>query len=263
VLHLGDSMVAGSGVDGQFTADLNRMEPEIEHINSGIGATAPDSYLALLWTWLSLHPPDLVVMHLTSNDLQELDQPYPCADWQPLLTYDGETRLRFAQAHLSNINRQRLRWLIHNSPPPYLLRLAVGFSHTAALAAAAFVRLGHRLGYSLPETDEDSHRPQLAAILRAARDELHRGGIPFVVNILPWRPRLEAHAPADETWVETKMKRIALSLGVDVLDASPEFEAATGRGEQLFTNAGGPLDIHFNAAGHALMASFLHQQLRR
>src|SRR5205085_3254601 len=165
----------------------------------------------------------------------------------PLLVYDGEPRLRFAQAHLSNLDRQRLRWLVHNSPPPYVLRVALGFSHAAGFAAAGFVHLGHRLGYALPDTDEDSHRAHLEAILRAARDELRRRGIPFVVNILPWRPRLEAHTPADDTWVETKMKRIAVSLGVDVLDASPEFEAVLGRGERLFTNARGPRDIHFNA----------------
>jgi hypothetical protein len=139
--------------------------------------------------------------------------------------------------------------------------MAVGFSHAAAFAAAGFVRLGHRLGYALPDTDEDAHRAHLEAILRAARDELHRRGIPFVVDILPWRPRLEEHKPADDTWVETKMKRIALSLGVDVLDASPDFEAALGRGEHLFTNAGGPFDIHFSATGHALMARFLDQHL--
>jgi len=265
VLHLGDSMVFGSAVDGQFTANLDTLEPDVEHVNSAIGATAPDSYLALLWTWLSLHPPDLVVMHLTSNDLQELNQPYPCADWQPLLTYDGEPRLRFAEPHLGNLGRQRFRWLVHNSPPPYVLRVAVGFSHTAAFAAAAFVQLSHRFGLALPETDEDAHRPQLEAILRAARDELRRRGIPFVVNILPWRLQLEAPRKNvdEERWTATKMKRIAQSLGIDVLDASPEFEAAMSRGEQLFTNAGGPTDIHFDAAGHALMASFLHRELVR
>ena len=39
--------------DRTVTAELERLEPGVEHINAGIPGTAPDAYLAVLQRWLA------------------------------------------------------------------------------------------------------------------------------------------------------------------------------------------------------------------
>ncbi|HVM95125.1 MAG TPA: hypothetical protein VMT89_01995, partial [Candidatus Acidoferrales bacterium] len=99
VLHLGDSMVYGAGVarSQTFVAHLGELEPEIEHVNGGISGTAPDDYLALMHRWLPRLSFDLVVMYLfEGNDLEGLDAPHPCSNWESILSYDGgRAELRF------------------------------------------------------------------------------------------------------------------------------------------------------------------------
>jgi hypothetical protein len=66
VLHIGDSMVFGANVphDQTFAADLEKLEPDTQHINGGISGMAPDEYLVVLRSWLARQPVDLAVMYL-------------------------------------------------------------------------------------------------------------------------------------------------------------------------------------------------------
>ncbi len=254
VLHLGDSVVYGNTVDGRFTDDLAKLEPNVEHINAAVFATAPDAYISIMRRWVAQQPIDAVVMHLNPNDTLEIDGPYPCAGWHSLLVYDdGVPHLRYATDHSGDPNPLRL--LLQNSPPPYLLRAAVRFSASAAHGAAACVQLGRRFGYASATGDYDLGVAHIEMILRAARDELRARHIALVAEILHFRFDAEAGVH------QTNLKAIPEKLGIVTLDSWDPLIASLARGEQPFTNAGGPTDSHFSAAGHAMMAKWLHEQL--
>jgi hypothetical protein len=260
VLHLGDSMVWGSANDGRFTDDLNRLEPDVEHVNAAIAGTAPDVYLSLLRLFIARHDFTAVVMHLTPNDYWGVDDAqYPCSNWRSLLVYgDAGTRLRFATAYEGS--RSSLWWLVQNSPPPYVLRACVRYSSFAAHLAAAFVQLGQRLGGAPAEVSDTIREAHLTAVLRDARDELRARRIPLIVDSFRDRPAIESGGRGENS-VDDRMQRIAAGLGIVTLDTWEPLRAAVQAGVQPFTNAGGTNDPHFNAAGHALIARWLHDEL--
>jgi hypothetical protein len=262
ILHLGDSMVYGSAADGRFTDELNRMEPDVEHVNAAIQGTAPDVYLTLARLFIARHEFTAVVMHLTPNDFWGVDEPqYPCSDWKSLLVYaPSGTRLRFPTAHPYDLSRSRLAWLMQNSPPPYALRATLRYSAFSAHAAAALVHIGRRLGYAAADVGDEVREAHLEAILRDARDELNARHIPLVVDIFHERQTLESNEPSDPS-DNIVMKHIAERLGIITIDTWPPLRDALGHGVQPFTNAGGPTDSHFNAAGHVRIAQWLHEAL--
>ena len=97
----------------------------------------------------------------------------------------------------------------------------------------------------------------LEAILRSARDLLAAHRIPFVVDVVPTRPWLE-ELSTRQHYASMIVER-AQRAGVPALDGSDVFRSAVVGGQRLFLDE--PGDIHFNAAGHALWASWLHEQL--
>lgn len=250
ILHLGDSVTVGSDVDGRFTRDLEALEPGVQHINAAIGASGTDTQLAIAGRWLALHHIDAVVLHLNPNDAYDMDVPTPCANWQSLLVYDATgPRLRYTSDHTPDPEHMRWRMLFQDSPPPYLLCVGVEYSVAAAHLAAAFVRLGHRLGFDV-ERDEMQGRAHIVACLGALRDQLAARKIPFVVDVL------HSASPVDEprsawAWSATT------GLGLGPIDGHARLSAAVAGGAQPYLDISG----HFNAAGHAIMAGWLHQAL--
>jgi hypothetical protein len=259
VLHLGDSMVAGVGSE-RFTDELNRIEPDVEHVNAAIPGTGPDVYLSLARLLGERHAFSAVVMHLTPNDWGDLDAPrYPCTGGQPLLRYGPlGTPLRRDPVAAPRDGQRDPWWLWQNSPPPYVLRSFVDVSAFAAHLAAAWIGVGLRLGLTPTAAGDDAIRAaHLSAILRAARDEERARGIALVVNVFRERDALEAGRPAPNGTVE-RMKGLAEELGIAVLDTWDPLLAAEQHGVQPFL---GSTDPHFNATGHAIVAEWLHQQL--
>ena len=89
VLHVGDSLAYGFGVErpDTFVSRLQALEPDVEHVNASMPGIAPDAYLALLRAWTARARFDEVVLYLfTDNDLRDLDGPFPCCDFAPLLS---------------------------------------------------------------------------------------------------------------------------------------------------------------------------------
>jgi len=257
VLHLGDSIAFGFGVprDQTLTAELERLEPGVQHINAGIPGTAPDAYLAVLQRWLESHEIDVVVMHVyEGNDLDGLDSRYPCCRWQPLLTYeDGIAALRCAHGTDPDFGRAGWAWLRDHNPPPYLLRVWIGTSAAAAHVAAAM----SRESYMLADQPLETRLAHLESILRTTRDVLAARGIRFVLDVVPAR-----------SWIEDGMEwqhygprilDVARRLDIAALDGSEALRAAAAHGQKLFFENG---DIHFNAAGHLVWARWLHDKLR-
>ena len=256
VLHLGDSIAFGFGLprNQTVTAELERLEPGVEHVNAGIPGTAPDAYLAVLQRWLASWDVDVVVMHVyEGNDLDGLDSRYPCCGWQPLLTYeDGTAALRCAHGTAPDFGRAGWAWLRDHNPPPYLLRALVGTSAAAAHIAAAMAREP----YALTDQPLEIRLAHLESILRSAGDVLAARRIPFVVDVVPARSWVEdgrqwqRHGP--------RILDVARRLGIAALDGSEVLRDAAAHGQTLFFENG---DIHFNAAGHVLWAQWLHGQL--
>jgi len=194
-------------------------------------------------------------MHIyEGNDLEGLDSHYPCCNWQSLLEYAAaDAALRCPQASAPDLARAGSTWLRYHNPPPYLVRALVGTSSVAAYVAAAMAREP----YFLVDQRLDTRLEHLESILRAARDALAARHIPFVVDVVPTRSWLESGA--DWQHYAPRILDVARRVGVKAVDGSEVFRDAVAHGQQLFFGNG---DIHFNAAGHALLASWLREGLR-
>ena len=259
VLHIGDSMTFGIGLqrDETFTAELERLEPDTQHINGAVPGIAPDAYFLLLERWLATHPLDLAIMYVfEGNDLAGLDDDYPCCHWNSLLTYgpDGPQR-RCPVAPPLDFAAAGATWLRYNSPPPYLLRALVGWSAAAAHAAAAIVNTMPNKPLLVRQSQE-TQLQHLGAILGAARDALRARGVPLVVVILPSRTRV-ANSASEQ--LAPAIIDVAPQLDLPVLDAGEALADPASSGRGVFMDA--PGDPHYSAVGHTLIAAWLHQRL--
>jgi hypothetical protein len=258
VLHLGDSMLFGFGVprDATVTAALERLESDAQHINGGVPGTAPDAYLVLLRAWLARVPVDAVVMHVfEGNDLIALDDHYPCSDWQSLLVYgpQGPT-LRYPTTPATpDLSHAGWIWLRYNSPPPYVLRALMGHSAAAGHLSAALLAAMSRAPLAVQQ-GVDAQRAHLQSILRAARDETRAKAATFTVVVIPDRARLLDPAHSGDA---TSIADLSRGLGIPTVDLSEPLGEALRRGADLYL----PNDPHFNPAGHALVAGYLHGRL--
>ncbi len=256
VLHLGDSMAFGFGLtrDETFTAGLERLEPGVQHINAAIPGTAPDAYFAVLLQWIAAQPIDLVVMHIyEGNDLDGLDSRHPCCDWQSLLAYGAAgAAMRCSTPTAPDLGRAGFTWLRYHNPPPYLVRALVGTSSAAAYLGAAMTLDP----YLLVDQPMSTRLKHLELILGSARDALAARHIPFVVDVLPTRSWLEDQ----KTWQHygPAILEVARLVDVPALDPSVPLRDAVVHGQRLFFDNG---DIHFNAAGHRVLATWLHDRL--
>jgi len=269
VLHLGDSMVHGTGVGAEraFPALLTRRRPEVFHVNGGFPGVGTDCHLLVVRAWGEVMPVDLVVLHVfLGNDVVEMDRAYVCCADGPLLAYDGglprarcpEPRWRFP-----------LPVLLARSPAPYPLRVATGFSTFARHAVPAWAALAprnrvRRDGIDQGGLGQASHWAHFEAALRGIRDELARRGTPLAVTLLPYRRALEAAEPAStpSSEVRRRVREIAGRLGLSVLDAwDLFFEAVRADGAGRWFSDRVPGDVHFSAEGHERFARWLEEQL--
>jgi hypothetical protein len=255
VLHLGDSMTADVNA---FPGMLQAAEPGTLHVNGAAPAIGPDGYLVLMRQWTQRVHFDLVVMSLfAGNDFDDIDNPYPCCAWQPILTYAGFRPELSCRVPTTLEAAMQLPAYVAQSPPPYLLRVASAVSAGAAYSAATFALWSRPVANDGMTADRRDKRAHLAAILRAARDELAERGTALVVVVLPERAALEGE---DRTSIADgrAMHEIAESLGIVVLDAWEPLQLAVRdpHSDPLFVDV-----IHFTRAGHAVVAAWLHERL--
>jgi lysophospholipase L1-like esterase len=249
-------MVFGISVprDQTFTARLEELEPDVQHLNGGISGTAPDDYLVVLRRWVERQPVDMVVMYVfAGNDLISIDAPHPCSAWQPILAYDdGTARLRFASSPQA-AHGLGVQWLLHNSPLPYLLRAMIaGRSAAAAFVGNAFESWSTRAAW----IDHGQKLEHLQTILRSTRDELQERHIRFVVVVLPAAGTIGIpNGPSDYT--SRHVDEIAARLDIPELDATDVIRQSLVRGEHPIQ----PDGSHFNEEGHRLIARWLHARL--
>jgi hypothetical protein len=267
VVHVGDSMVYGLSVtEGETVpAALQRLDPMNLHVNAGIPSIGPDAYWMLARSFLA-HRPDLLVVYLfTGNDLTDMDLPYPCSAWGPLLRYKpGSTPvLRLPEPfEWTPVQAGILRWLITQSPPPYPLRVATGWSDLARHATGAFIAAVTRLG--TPPFDPALAWSHLEQVMTAIRDDARQADVPLVFVVLPLNFALESADPTQSEAFAMRHRLVAHSrtLGVPVLDPWDVIGDAVRREglAALFAQAI-PYDVHFNARGSRLLAEWLYPQL--
>jgi hypothetical protein len=184
------------------------------------------------------------------NDLRDLDGPYPCCAFAPLLVYDDAApRLRCPTPTPFDVGAAGFEWVRYNSPPPYFLRVLVDDFAAAAHVAAALVDAGHRYSLTSVSTSAEQHA-HLAAILRAARDALARRGTAFRVVIFP----SDAASAGGDSRAHDELVGLVRELGAPLLDATPVLRTALAEHRDIFQR---PFDPHFNPAGHRLIAEWI------
>jgi hypothetical protein len=266
VLHLGDSMVQGEGVEGNetFAAALERLDPGVAHINAGAAGSSVDAYLMVLRTWIDRAKPTRVVVHLfTGNDLDEIDQPYSCCEAQSFFTYpNGQPQQRCTTPR----RKFSTFTLLRQAPAPYPVRVLTGLSWSARHAANAFKLFSFRLSvrYKPPPPPPDVAYAHIEAVLQALRDDLRARNLPLTAVVLPFRGALQSEHPKDsrEWHIAQRFLAIARRLDVPVLDAWDYFEHLTREegGSRLFVTPP-DWDVHFSAEGHLRYAKWLLGEL--
>ncbi len=264
VVHLGDSMVFGTGVSpgARFTQLLDQKSPDAHHLNAGFPGTGPDHHLSVLRAWLPSAKPDAVILYLyPGNDLVDMDRAYACCDHGPLLGAKLETRC------------QDPRWsfpmgaLLARSPAPYPLRAASSHLHLAAHLSATFSRLTAALEPSLGDaagTEEaEAAWDRYTGALGAIRDLAAEHQVTLTAVLLPTRVVLEpGAAPSHAQGVGDRMLKIAQQESLQVLDARPWITplAQDGSYAHLFGD-GVTWDEHLSEAGHRSLADWLFERL--
>ncbi len=257
VLHLGDSMLFGSGVspDRALPAQLAERLPRVGHVNAGVPGTSIDVELALLQRVLQTERPNLVVLYaMPGNDADEVDAPTESCAGQAPLAWDGLTpHLRCPQA-------------IWPPRPWYALLLQSRLPlPIAALAGHSWIAR-HLMWLQFraiePPRAHDRAPPTDVApyqrYLQALRALLRQAGIPLQIVIMPLR------RSQYREFTEPRRRQLGAVLRETqaVVDTQPAIDAAVAReGESaifLDTPSG---DIHLNSHGIGLLAAFLAPQL--
>ena len=258
VLHVGDSMVEGVGVERseRFVSLLNQLDNRAAHVNAGFSGTGPDYYYLATRRWLELKKSDAVVWYIYPfNDIDGgLQERYGCCDGRPLLSFVQE-----------DFEVDCLEWKLgdpgnrfQRSPAPYPWRVATAYSR----AAGHLVKLHNDL--VLPrERDavplqEALRRTRL--VLRRNARELADQGVEFTVVLLPYRGVLEGDSQEAERLAPMRDGVLAVCEveGIRCLDGAGLFgELVESESvEKGFINE--PVwDYHFSAAGHRLVAEWL------
>ena len=255
VLHVGDSMVFGAGVepDEAFPAVLGRLEPGVVHVNGGVNGTGPDYYYLLARSFLKGAGFQHVVVYLfPGNDLGDLDREYPACGG-PLLAYGPNGPL--PRCELGDIDPPR--W---GDPPPYPMRVA---ARGSALVRHAWALWTGRRGVERPALTH------LREVLRAMRQDVRAHGAELTAVLLPLRHDVEVAAgrvaPGPTAATEALREQFAEAVrqaGVLLLDPWDLVVDAVARdGSERWFAEQVPGDPHLSAEGHDLLARWLHERL--
>ncbi len=263
VVHVGDSLVAGTGValEGTFPAQLARLQPRVAHVNAGFPGTGNDYHLLIVRRWLARVRADLVVQYVFANDPDENDRRSACCGDEPLLR-DGafEASCEGPRAPTGALS------LLRRAPPPYVLRVATGFSAAARHAAVAIARAANfdhgGLEPALDHATVLRRRARMVALLEESHREIVARGARHALVYLPDRAALEqgGWVAKREEEMRAAVAAAALQMGAASIDAAEFFHDAlrAKRFDALFRPHG---DVHFSAEGHRAFAEWLAPRL--
>ncbi|MEZ4267048.1 MAG: SGNH/GDSL hydrolase family protein [Myxococcota bacterium] len=250
VLHVGDSVTQGVGVEPAFwfTTLLGNAQTDVAHINAGYSGSGTDFQYLLIASWLDRMRFDLVVLHMSPNDLNDMSAHYLCCPGGPLVDYRGAVPV--ARCPTAVARPERVAILRH-SPAPYPLRVATAFS---ALAT----HLTLLLGGTPTDADNFTERDQ-ARLLERILDVTRSHGVRLAVVRLPAEYEADLSGPVPRI-APPAHDALLRGLGVPLLDPAPDLFAAAPHGEVSAWYVGD--QTHFNAAGHRFIAQWLAPRLR-
>ena len=262
VLHLGDSMLFGSGVapESALPAQLAKLRPEVAQLNAGVPGTSIDVELALLQRVLRLGRPAMVVLYaMPGNDADEVATPAESCNAQPPVKLVGQ-----AAHETPELRCPRAVW----APRPWY----AAFLHSrlplpiAALTNASWLARHlewlHRLAIEAPRAHEREPPPDAKqygryfhALVTLLRDE----GIPLRVVVMPLR-RSQYIRFTDAR--RRQLQAVLRVEGVPIIDTqTPADQLVQRQGEAALYVDEPPGDIHLNAHGLAQLAEYLGPQL--
>jgi hypothetical protein len=230
-LLLGDSYVFGVGVDDglRVSEALEREVPSLEAWNLGVTAYGPDQELILLGSIVGEYDPDFVVWFTSlANDVEDVRYSRRYSFAKPWYELDGER-------------------LVPHAPAPSLLARLRDKSYLTELALLPFHEKALAHDVAPPWVGRDG-LPLFAAVARALRKTAEDHGKPFVCIVIP-----SSQADADARAVSA-----LTAAGLEPVLIAPAFEKGRVDGDSLLLPDG-----HWNAAGHALAARLLAEELRR
>ncbi len=258
VLHLGDSMLFGSGVPPEraLPTQLAALLPQVGHLNAGVPGTSIDTELALLLRVLEHAKPGAVVLYaMPGNDADEVDAPTESCDGKAPLELRGTTPvLRCPQAVWAT--RSWRMQLLHSRLPLPIAAL------TGVSWLARHLEWLHRLAVEPPRAHE--HQPPGDArnyqrYLHALVAVLRQAGVPLQVVVMPLRRSQYAE------YVEPRRAQLLAVFRdedlaiVDTQSALDQWTQQEGEAQLFIDEPHG--DIHLNPHGLARLAAFLAPQL--
>jgi hypothetical protein len=260
-------MTYGLGVrlDEAFPAMLERHTPTLFHFNLGFPGTSVDYHYVIARRWIPLiRPPvKLVVVGLYFNDVLEIDQGMSCCQNHSVVTFESGAPVERCPTPTWTPGYGRsISWFLRNSPPPYPLRVAMGFSHMARYAGAILYRSASETVGSDRPNDEGAVWDHMGEILAALRTELAARNIRLVAVMMPIRSALDAPDPTthESYKAENRTKELSKSLGIHTFDPWDHFRPLVERdgSSRYFI---GSDDIHLSAEGHVEMANWLAENV--
>jgi lysophospholipase L1-like esterase len=258
VLLLGDSFAYGIGVadDETFAARLERLQPGLEVINTGVNGYGTAQELLLLRDEGLALAPDVVLLAFFWNDVgNSYNRAFPH------FRLEGERLVWPEPMAVSPAapSSERRRWLRHS----YAYRFVSDRLKLAGFALKVALGLPQETTDFVDPADREAAWRLEAALLREMRDLAAGSGARLAIAVIPDQVLVDAEAsvvglePADYE-VLARVQRIGAELGVPVIDLAPALRAEAERsGERLYY----PKDRHLNARAHQVVARALQQAL--
>lgn len=258
VVHLGDSMIFGSGGHdaAALPTQLARLLPRFVHLNAGVPGTSLDVQVLLLQRILTIARPSLVVLYaMPGNDVDEVDRPLEsCGGQPPLLVAQG-----LPQSRCSKADWQPRPWY----KAPFFSRLPVPL---AALLPVSFIV--RHLEAAHQEWVDPPRAPTLAVhggatayarALTALVAMLQQAHVPLQVVMMPLR---RSHYGDNTEPRRRQLLDVFHTAGLQVLDSQRPVDAWVAAADDsavfIGQNAG---EIHLNPQGLQRLAEWLAPSL--
>lgn len=252
VAVLGDSFVEALQVpyDSSFVGLLARRFPDTRFLNYGVTGYSPVIHYLQCKKMLSEHKviPDAVLMVLYSNDVREDSGYVRRAYFSKPGNQLAGVRGRKVNAFNSLARKLYLARVIRKSMVKWEYRQK---NKNGRLVQGVMV-------HGLLEESLPVENSLTAEYILKTDSLLKKHGIPLYLAVIPSR---YINFTGDTSFVpfSTKLQAWAMDSGLPCISPDGAFNAAAIRGERLFYN----IDVHFNPAGHRVMASVLEERMPR
>ncbi len=268
VLHVGDSMTFGQGVERSETYQAHLEQATgVAQINAAMPATSVDYHLPTASHWLKQLSGAgwnvrLLVVGLYFNDPFEIDTPLDCCPDGRLVAYRGSTAADACPAPAWKPGfGTSMGWFLSASPLPYTLRAGTEFSVAAAhLAGRAAETLQRTFGNRV--YDGGIAYAHFLASIRGLSALAKERGIPLALVLQPTRWAFEelGKRGTEAREMNDRIRASLAEMGVTLLDPEERFRTlvADGGVERWFLPNG---DIHLNPQGNAELAKWLEPEL--